>query len=709
MKLSNTLKAGAFVFISVFISGCGDDPKPVAPAEPATETGTETTNVEPEAVEKPETVVSSEDLEARAELMGFAKYIPGDFQTYVSIRPKNIHGKLKETRFFQWMAEDWDLAADDDPIDFFEDCEELVITTGNNTAVQTDVLFRVVSEFYQLTYLALYEQFAMEAGMMEPEDAKTGEYNSWTEAFPGELRSNFKEYVDVLETAQMPMTIMAARFSDKTDQIEEMLGEMEQMLIDGADTPLEVIKLDRSPTEQLLAFHLSFSNILDKESFLESVEEFELTDAQFERLYEVFTSKTFVFGFGKKEGYVVFFAGETVDHLQFAESLSDSLVSVKESAFFERYADKDVVYQQMATDPFTKTYSDLSPEPLKNYIAPMRDVLDRIDVLGDKRDLMAMLDGIESLGTEIYKTDGQPMVGAGYIEDGFKLEVKGGLSSSIVDYAAPSRFAALADDPSFAMVWTTNITEEGKTGVLEVEQLIVEFISAMSDRYFDMALVDEEQVEWYKFYKTELAGDLRKIWTAVKDEWAVGLGNEGVFLVDAQGAMPKFPVIPSAFASDANIPRMAIMYPVKDRERLQNSWAEIEPSLRKVIETVSKRTDAGFTLPDPSVTEVDDLRVYSYPVTGFTNDDFLPCMAVSDGYLVIGSSKVFAMELVEKMKSGEVKESPGGQYIDVNLSTLRGYGRDLIAVTRKHETLLEEDDVMRDFVTGIDDLEYFVD
>jgi len=709
MKLRKSILASTVLSISYFLSGCGNDPKPeVAPDEAAPPEEVPAV-VEPADDDTPKTVVAPADLSTRAELMGFARFVPKDFQTFVSFRPQFLHGRLKDTRIFEWMTSDLDTGLDDGPLDFFEDCEEVFITTGNTTAKQTDVLYQISSEISQLMYLELYEKLAIQSGMMAPEDARTGEFNQAFDAFPEEFRKNFNAHVDLLDAAQMPMIIVAARFRDKTEQIEEVLAQMEKDIMDGPESPLEVIELDRGPNEKLLAFKLKFSNILDKESFLRSVEDLELTDAQFERLYEVFSTKAIVFGFGKKEGYLVFFAGESVDQLEFAKSLDESLVAAEDSAFFERYAEKPVVYQQMASEAFTTDYSKLSMRTLQNYINPARDVLDRIDLLGDKRDLMAMLDGIESMGNEVYRMQGGSMVGAGYLEDGFKLEVQGGLALALSDFSSPSRFAALAEDPSFVLVWSSNITQEGKMNLLEVEQLLGEFAGAMSDRYFALDLADEEQAEIYKFYSTTLAADLRKVWTAIKEEWVVGLGNEGVLVMDTKGSMPKFPMIPSAFATDAKIPRMALMYPVTDRERLQKSWADIEPSLRSVIEAISKKADAGFTLPDPSVTKSDDLSVYSYPVTGFTNDDFLPCLAVSDGYLVISSSKVFAMELIEKMNSGDVKESPGGQLIDMNFSTLREYGRDLVDVTKKHETLLADDEVMMDWLDGIDAVDKMLD
>lgn len=711
MKVRNSILAFVVIAVSGLFSGCGkDDPKPqeqVSGDEPKPEVVPAV--VDPVVEEPTAAEISPTDLNARAELMGFARFVPKDFQTFISFRPQKIHGSMKELRVFKWLSDDLDAELSDGPIDFFQDCEEVFITTGSTTDKQTEVLYQIGSEIFQLSYLEIYEGLAIEAGLMAPEEAKTGEFNQAFEAFPEAFRKNFNAHVDLLEAAQMPMTYVAARFSDKTEQIEEMLAQMEEEIVDETDSPLEVIRLDRGPSEQLLAFQLKFSNLLDKEDFLYACEDLELTDAQFERLYEVFTAKTFVFGFGKKEGYLVFFAGESVDQLEFAKSLDESLVAAKDSAYFERFSGKPVVYQQMASEEFTSRYAKLTHGMLKNYVAPARHVMDRIDLLGDKRDLMAMLDGIETLGGELYKTQGGAMVGAGYLEDGFKLEVQGGLTWALYDTAAASRFAALAEDPDFAMVWSINMTEEGKMNLLEVEQLIGEFAATMSDRYFALDIAEEEHAEFYQFYATQLAPDLRAVWTAIKDEWVSGLGNEGVLVMDTKGAMPKFPVVPSEFAADAKIPRVAIMYPVTDRERLQKSWADIEPSLRRVIEAMSKKAEAELTLPDPSVTKSDDLNIYSYPVTGFTNDDFLPCMAVSDGYLVFSSSKVFAMELIERMNSGEVKESPGGQVIDIHLSTLREYGRDLVAVTRKHETIITEGEMLAGWLYAIDDFESMLD
>lgn len=710
MKFRNSILVSTIVLFSCFLSGCGNDPNSQEVPEEESQAEEVTGAVAPVVDDAPNAVVAPVDLNARAGLMGFARFVPKDFQTFVSMRPQLIHERLRATRVFKWMTGDLESELDDGPLDFFEDCEEVFFTTGNTTGQQTEVFYQIFFKMAQLTYLQLYEGLAVEAGLMAPEDAKTGEFMQAFDAFPEEFRKNFTAHVDLVEAAQMPTMIVAARFRDKTEQIEKMLAEMETQIVDGPESPLEVIRLDRGPNEQLLAFQLRFSNLLDKESFLIAVEDMELTDAQFERLYKVFTAKTIVFGFGKKEGYLVFFAGESVEQLEFAKTLDESLVAAEDSAFFERYADKPMVYQQMASESFTSSYSKITQRMLQNYIDPARDVLGRIDLLGDKRDLMAMLDGIESMGNEVYRMQGSSMVGAGYlVEDGYKLEVQGGLAPALTDFKTQSSFAALAEDPSLAMVWSWNMTQEGKMNLLEVEQLLGEFAAAMSDRYFALEIAKEDHLELYKFYSAKLSTDLRTVWTAIKEEWVAGLGNEGVLVMDTMGSMPKFPVVPSAFATDAKIPRMALMYPVTDRERLQKSWTDIEPSLRKIIEEISGYTDSKFTLPDASVTKSDDLSVYSYPVTGFTNDDFLPCMAVSDEYLVFSSSKVFAMELIERMNSGEVKKSPGGQLIDLNLSALRAYGRDLVEVTRKHEELLKEEEMMMEWLYEIDSIESVLD
>ena len=338
---------------------------------------------------------------------------------------------------------------------------------------------------------------------------------------------------------------------------------------------------------------------MDKEDFRGSMEEIDLTDAEFERFYKALAEKTVVMGAGFKGEHFVFFYGSSEDQLQFAMSPEASIVAAPEAAFVDRFADKELIHAMVMDEAAVAGfYEGAYGNPFEVYTDPLRDVLGRIDKMGDKRDLIAMLDRIDELMEGVYAMDVSPASGVGFIEDGLKFEFVGGLDQKSYDLKKPMILGGLANDDSFMMSWGAGVTRESYDQGVELYNVLGEFVYAMTKRYAALDATPQEMKEMFDFVDGELTQDLLVVWEGLRGQWLDGLDTEGAMVVDGMGKMPRFAGVPSEITESGKIPRMAVIYPVVDRTKLAGSWDSIEPALRQVIEKVAAKNGETFTLPD---------------------------------------------------------------------------------------------------------------
>ncbi|QQL45849.1 hypothetical protein [Sulfuriroseicoccus oceanibius] len=686
MKLSSKLTRGiGAVSVASLMVACGDK-EAASPAAPPAEKqpAAEAPAGGGAAEEAPAAdLVASLSLEDRAALMGFAQQVHKEYEVYMSLDLGKILAATKGTRLEQMVSAELEGMQDEEmPLWAMKDG---FMAAGAGVGEQLEVWYKLINEINKVSTLAMLENAAVEAGLMDPEDMTVIDPSAFMEGIPARFSENFDEYIEDIEKLQMPPVMVGMNLGDYREEfaadlamgIEEM-GSMLPPFVQRSD-------VQRGEDGEFTMFRLLIGDMIDKESFRGSMEEIELTDAEFERFYKALSEKTVVMAAGFKGDHFVFFYGSNEEQLKFAESVEESVVAKPVAAFVDGYADKNVVSATVMDEAtLAGLFEGAYKNPLEVYTDPLREVLGRIDSLGDKRDLVAMLDRIDELSIALSAMDISATSGVGFVEDGLKFEFVGGMDQKSYDTTSPMTLGGLADGEDVIMSWGATMTKDAFDNGFELYDVAGAFAYAMTKRYSALDATPAEMSEMFDFVDQELADDLLVIWDGVKTQWVEGLAPEGIMLMDGVGDMPRFAGVPSEITEEGKIPRMAMIYPVVDREKLAGSWESIEPALRQVIEKVAAKAGQTFTLPDASTSEINGLKIYSYPVTGFTNDDLVPALAVSDDYFILASSKNLAVDLVEKLKSGAVKPVAGGMRFDMNMKAVRAMGRDWVELARKY-------------------------
>ena len=138
----------------------------------------------------------------------------------------------------------------------------------------------------------------------------------------------------------------------------------------------------------------------------------------------------------------------------------------------------------------------------------------------------------------------------------------------------------------------------------------------------------------------------------IKELWKAGglmseaLGDESALIVDTDGVIPANPAlgVPASIAEKARIPRVALVYTVKNRAKLAEAWAIINGVIKQFSAFIP---EGAF---DKSMVEAQSRKegaadIHWLPVIPMDTGDVLPHVAVTDTRLVFGTSPLYSAGL----------------------------------------------------------------
>jgi hypothetical protein len=207
-------------------------------------------------------------------------------------------------------------------------------------------------------------------------------------------------------------------------------------------------------------------------------------------------------------------------------------------------------------------------------------------------------------------------------------------------------------------------------------------------------------------FDTKFRTDVVALWNAVSGEMGAGLGNESALVVDLKGAMPAIPGVPQSVVDEAKVPRVSVIAPVTDRAKLSSAWDKINTSATSILGKVSEMTGQDIPMQKPISSEKDGFTTwfFSFP---FFNDDFMPSVTVGDKWFAASTSKVQALDLIQK--ADKATTTKDGLWFSLNFNTLRKYSDETVAVLDKNKDALGMDDsdlkTARKFIAATEDLD----
>jgi len=125
-----------------------------------------------------------------------------------------------------------------------------------------------------------------------------------------------------------------------------------------------------------------------------------------------------------------------------------------------------------------------------------------------------------------------------------------------------------------------------------------------------------------------------------------------------KGSMPTVPNVPEEVIKEANVPRIAILRDVVDREKIGDSWDKINTSAESILKKLPKLGGPELPMQKPDYSLADGLKIYSFPIPT-THMNCKPSASVSDSLFILSTSPELSIQLAKA--ANKPSEAKGGE------------------------------------------------
>lgn len=415
----------------------------------------------------------------------------------------------------------------------------------------------------------------------------------------------------------------------------------------------------------------------------ESMEK-DLSAEDITELLDIIRSKKLTIVTGTVGNYVVAMIGGNQDKLALSSGVKDSLVASGELNFVDAYADKQLVSLIYGDDELAKTLIDESGG-LATYALGLRDGIAGGTSLGDTRDLQAMFQIIADREEALLDLGSYDDLGlVAFVDNGLKIESFGGYDKGAVDWKKSTTLSHLGDSGSNLLFLNVPGDAKYDEKLGEYAEALLETAYAVTMKVSELDIDDRDFVEMKQYaqlFDAQFREDVVGIYEAISGDLAQGLGDEYAVVVDLEGAFPAVPGVPQAVINDAKAPRLTMIAPVEDREKLASAWTKIDGRATSLLAKASEMTGKNIPMQKPMSSEKDGMTTWFFPLP-FFQDDFMPSVTVSDEWFAASSSKTRAIDLIGKASAGGVEGN--GIKFYVNFNTLTNYADEMMTMVENN-------------------------
>lgn len=666
----------------------------------------------PPAVVAPATpAVPALSPEERAAKLGFAGLLPQDSGAIMSFYQTNRiinrikGGKLWSLSGLPPAADAEEPAAVSGPAALFE--KEFTIALGKQVGAQTGNLLTLNRRlgYLQMRGLARAMAEAARTGDAANIEATMSRYNM--EMITG-LLADPESGVALLEKLEMPPLYLAFRANtpemrksnaQQLVQLTEFLGMLGEVV-----EPVEVEKAGQSFTGYKIMGAKVSESMAEERADMEG----QLDSAMIDRLLAAIAKRNLVVLSGTLGDHSVLFIGSSVDDLNFAPAVGESLAAGEALAFCDTNAAKDLVAVTYVRQDALKQMIDAAGG-FSDMVDGLRDGLAESDGLGDTRDietLLRMVSERETALRALAKAEGGGMVA--FLEDGLKIESYGGTDSGAVDWSASNKLAALGDSEN--TVFFLNATgdaayDEKAKACFEA---VIETAYALAMKTAELPLQGPDMnsfKEMAGLFDKNFRPDAVLVWDALRGDAAAALGAETALVVDLAGSVPAVPGLPQELVDKAKFPRVSLVAPVTDRAKLASAWQGVNRGATGILARIGEMNGKEIPMQKPISSEKNGFTTWFFPLP-FFNDDFLPSVTVGDEWFAASTSKNQALDLLARAGKGEAR---GGLYLALNFQALRVFANETLDLIAKHPDALplDPDDMeqIRNLATALEDFD----
>jgi len=650
-----------------------------------------------------------------AKKLGFAQHLPKDVEfllgaydlmgQFNSFRKSKL-GKVIEKRMADAGAKIDDILNEQEIITFTDIAgEEVFLSVGYGGGEQFGN-FLTVGDFY--TKFSTSMMIQMLAIEMDPDQNEEGrmmeKQNALANAFKGFLEDpkGGAGFLNKLDTPPIYAGFKVTNKDNRENYTEMLQGFFEVPLAQQDDDfkVFEEVKVKRGGGE-FTGFKLN-GKLLSGQMKGREFEEMEsLFGAKAMRdLKDTVSKKDFYAVVGNVGDHVVFFFGASLDDFKLAENVGESLLAKSDFKFAHEFADKEILSVVYASEGMTSR--SLEQRPMGAYAEGLKLGLENTDVFGDTRDFEGLVDHVAETADDLSDMSKAKRLGAVvYLEDGLKIDVRGGSNSPQLDLETNRNLAGL-DKPGetiFFANWVSNPVYTDKAFKFIDALGAAAFTGAKRVAGLDIDNRDfKEFKQGFELFETKLKKDAMKIWTVVRSDLPQGLGNEGAIVVDVLGTMPTVPEAPEALVKKLKIPRVAYVSDVTDRSKLKVSWENLNAAAEGILKFVKEMGGPEIPMQKPNSSKSDGLMTYSFQIPS-SHMNCNPSLSVSDKLFMLSTSPEFSKALNKRY---EAKGVDPGAVMRLDFRLLSKYADDLIELADKNsDDIFPQEHMRAQFKEGI--------
>ncbi|WAC20848.1 hypothetical protein OVA24_05555 [Luteolibacter sp. SL250] len=432
-----------------------------------------------------------------------------------------------------------------------------------------------------------------------------------------------------------------------------------------------------------------------------------------DRLFASIAKKDIVILTGTIGEYVVLFLGGSESQFELAADAKDSLAAADSLKFADEYLSKDLMALAYGAKDSLKTLMD-NASGLADTAKGIRDGITGDGGLGDTREIESLIQVVverEEALRKLSRVDDSGTVA--FYEDGLKVESSGGVDQGALDWKAEPKLSHLGDSADVVLFANATMDASYDKASTEFVEAIFETAYAITQKVAQLPGENPDLAPFkggFKMFDENFRTDALGIWSAVKGDFAEGLGHESAFVVDFKGTVPAIPGIPQAVVDQGKFPRVSVITPVVDRAKVASSWDKINQSATSILAKVNEMSGSEFPMQKPMSSEKNGMTTWFFSMP-FFNDDFLPSVTVGDKWFVASTSKNHALDLAAQAEKGGSDKK--GLVLKANFVAMQSYAREMQKVLDANADAIlagnaaEYQDNKEDITRAIDALDDF--
>lgn len=397
----------------------------------------------------------------------------------------------------------------------------------------------------------------------------------------------------------------------------------------------------------------------------------------------------------EKDGVLIFFAGADEDGLRLGTK-EKNFMGREDLAWWQEYADQRVLGMSYTSQAFLSSLRGLVEHA--PVWAEVKKVYDKgKEGLVNQLLFDQLLNDLVALEEKIEDADITASQGIVFLDEGLRMESRGGVKVPGVDRARPwTMRGAEKMKPFFQAHWCAD--EATRKRELQKTDLIVSLMGGLVDEYLANEESEPGVVELQKvrdFFELTLKPELRELMTGWNEISGKGLAGENLVMLDLKGGMPRFPLVPKLYTEEGLIPRFIWAKPVLERKSLTAGWQRWQGMLERSTAAAAELSGAPLALPGIVSARKNDLWSHFVSFPGST-PDFMPCVSVSDEFFSVGSSKKYAEELTGVLAANESKNPQDGVLIELDMAQAVAFAKHWTALIARQAVIVQGEEAASD-------------